>query len=118
MDSSQEAVPFQSPASLEREFDLPNGGKVKGMAIPRGITLIVGGGFHGPTPAIVSSRLERPDKPNLIVFSFSFSFSFSTRQVHVAGGVAGGSLQQNTRRWARARRDRCRRGHGANSCRV
>lgn len=45
--SGEEAVPFQSPPSLEREFTLPNSGKVKGMAIARGITLIVGGGFHG-----------------------------------------------------------------------
>ncbi|MBW0470861.1 hypothetical protein O181_010576 [Austropuccinia psidii MF-1] len=40
-------VPFQSPPTLEREFNLPNRGKVRGMAIPRGITIIVGGGFHG-----------------------------------------------------------------------
>jgi len=46
MDTS-DAVPFQSPPSLEREFDLPNSGKIRGMGIPLGITLIVGGGFHG-----------------------------------------------------------------------
>ncbi len=42
-----EAVPFRSPPSLEREFELPNSGKIRGMAIPHGVTLIVGGGFHG-----------------------------------------------------------------------
>ena len=36
-----------SPPSLETEFELPNSGIVKGMGIPAGVTLIVGGGFHG-----------------------------------------------------------------------
>ncbi|OAV98603.1 hypothetical protein, variant [Puccinia triticina 1-1 BBBD Race 1] len=40
-------VPFKSPPTLERVFELPNRGKVAGMAIPKGITIIVGGGFHG-----------------------------------------------------------------------
>lgn len=35
-------VRFQSPPSLERGFALPNQGKVKGMGIPKGVTLIVG----------------------------------------------------------------------------
>eukprot|EP00624_Nannochloropsis_granulata_P005967 evm.model.NODE_42480_length_25745_cov_44.081219.3 len=41
------ALPFKSPPSLEREVALPNAGKIKGMGVPKGITLIVGGGFHG-----------------------------------------------------------------------
>ncbi len=41
------AVVFHSPASLEVEMALPNAGNRKGMGIPRGITLIVGGGYHG-----------------------------------------------------------------------
>ncbi|WP_092627120.1 ABC-ATPase domain-containing protein [Actinopolyspora mzabensis] len=43
----QQAVPFSSPESLRVEFDLPNRGRVSGMGIPEGISLIVGGGFHG-----------------------------------------------------------------------
>lgn len=43
------AVPFRSPPSLSREFTLPNRGRVAGMGIPLGVTLIVGGGFHGKT---------------------------------------------------------------------
>ena len=42
-----DAVAFQSPDSLEVELDTPNSGKIKGMGIPNGITLVVGGGFHG-----------------------------------------------------------------------
>ncbi|MCI8956013.1 MAG: ABC-ATPase domain-containing protein [Eubacterium sp.] len=41
------AVTFQSPKSLEITLQLPNRGEMKGMGIPQGITMIVGGGFHG-----------------------------------------------------------------------
>jgi predicted ABC-class ATPase len=41
------ALPFVSPVSLRVEFDRPNQGKISGMGIPQGITLIVGGGYHG-----------------------------------------------------------------------
>lgn len=47
MEASRGAIPFASPASLRREFELPNRGTVVGMLVPRGITLIVGGGYHG-----------------------------------------------------------------------
>lgn len=44
---SSEAVLFQSPPGLEVTLELPNLGTLKGMGVPEGITLIVGGGFHG-----------------------------------------------------------------------
>ncbi|MFZ5646527.1 MAG: ABC-ATPase domain-containing protein [Bacillota bacterium] len=50
-------VPFQSPPGLEVEFDLPNRGRVTGMGIPRGVTLIVGGGYHGKSTLL--RALER-----------------------------------------------------------
>ncbi|MDQ7028317.1 MAG: ABC-ATPase domain-containing protein [Ardenticatenia bacterium] len=40
-------VPFESPPSLRVRFHLPNGGLIEGMGIPKGVTLIVGGGYHG-----------------------------------------------------------------------
>ena len=43
----KDAVPFVSPESLEITFSLPNRGTVTGMGIRKGITLFVGGGFHG-----------------------------------------------------------------------
>lgn len=43
----EKVVVPQSPRELEVEVDLPNSGRLKGMGIPRGVTLIVGGGFHG-----------------------------------------------------------------------
>jgi predicted ABC-class ATPase len=41
------AVVFESPPSLEVTLAAPNAGDVRGMGLPRGITLIVGGGYHG-----------------------------------------------------------------------
>lgn len=41
------AVPFRSPASMEVVMQLPHKGSIKGMGIKKGITLIVGGGYHG-----------------------------------------------------------------------
>lgn len=43
----REAVPFSSPESLRIEIELPHKGTITGMGIPEGITVIVGGGYHG-----------------------------------------------------------------------
>ncbi|KAL7749337.1 hypothetical protein RI367_005208 [Sorochytrium milnesiophthora] len=40
-------VAWQSPASMQVSFTLPHAGTVHGTGIRRGVTLIVGGGFHG-----------------------------------------------------------------------
>lgn len=58
------AVPFYSPQELEVEMELPHHrGKVKGMGIPKGVTLIVGGGFHGKTTLL--RAIERGVYPHL-----------------------------------------------------
>lgn len=41
------AVCFQSPEEMEVEITLPHRGVIRGMGIRKGITLIVGGGYHG-----------------------------------------------------------------------
>ncbi len=41
------AIPFRSPEELCVEIELPNRGRIKGLGLPKGVTLIVGGGFHG-----------------------------------------------------------------------
>lgn len=48
---------FYSPESLEVEFELPNRGIIKGMGIPKGITLIVGGGYHGKSTLLRALEL-------------------------------------------------------------
>lgn len=43
----KDAVPFRSPESMEVTLTLPHRGALSGMGIKKGITLIVGGGYHG-----------------------------------------------------------------------
>jgi predicted ABC-class ATPase len=50
-------VPFRSPEPLRVEVSLPNAGPVTGMGISRGVTLIVGGGYHGKSTLL--RALER-----------------------------------------------------------
>lgn len=50
-------VPFASPESLRVEVDLPHRGRVTGMGVPEGVTLVVGGGFHGKSTLL--RALER-----------------------------------------------------------
>ncbi|WP_461156182.1 ABC-ATPase domain-containing protein [Saccharopolyspora tripterygii] len=40
-------VPFSSPESMRVTVHLPHRGEITGMGVPEGITLVVGGGFHG-----------------------------------------------------------------------
>lgn len=51
------AVSFASPDSMEVTLDLPYHGKLTGMGIPRGITLIVGGGYHGKSTLLKALEL-------------------------------------------------------------
>ena len=51
------ATPFSSPKHLEVEMHLPYGGTIKGMGIPKGITLIVGGGYHGKSTLLSALEL-------------------------------------------------------------
>ncbi len=51
------AVRFQSPPRLQTEIVLPNSGSVYGMGIPKGVTLIVGGGYHGKTTLLNALEL-------------------------------------------------------------
>lgn len=53
----KEAVPFKSPASLEVTMELPHRGTLKGMGIRKGITLIVGGGYHGKSTLLKALEL-------------------------------------------------------------
>jgi predicted ABC-class ATPase len=44
---TEAAITFRSPESRRVRFTCPNCGEISGMGIPAGITLIVGGGYHG-----------------------------------------------------------------------
>ncbi|MGL5085761.1 MAG: ABC-ATPase domain-containing protein [Clostridium sp.] len=48
---------FLSPKNLEVEFNTPNKGLIKGMGIKKGITLVVGGGYHGKSTLLKALEL-------------------------------------------------------------
>ncbi|SMO93075.1 ABC-ATPase domain-containing protein [Melghirimyces algeriensis] len=50
-------VKFQAPQSLEDVVEVPHGPPIRGMVIRDGITLIVGGGYHGKSTLL--NALER-----------------------------------------------------------
>lgn len=41
------AVPFEAPAGLAVELEAPHAGRLRGMGVREGVTLVVGGGYHG-----------------------------------------------------------------------
>ena len=50
-------VKFRSPKELEVTMELPHKGKISGMGIRKGITLIVGGGYHGKSTLLKALEL-------------------------------------------------------------
>lgn len=57
------AVPFQSPESMEVTWQLPHYGTISGMAIRKGVTLIIGGGYHGKSTLL--QTLEKAVYPHI-----------------------------------------------------
>lgn len=51
------AVRFQSPKEMEVTMKLPHKGEISGMGIRQGITLIVGGGYHGKSTLLKALEL-------------------------------------------------------------
>jgi predicted ABC-class ATPase len=55
---SSTAIPFQSPPRLQVSFALPNCGRtISGLGIPKGVTLICGGGFHGKSTLLAALQV-------------------------------------------------------------
>lgn len=59
----REAVRFQSPQSMEVTWQLPHRGATSGMGIRAGVTLIVGGGYHGKSTLL--QTLEKAVYPHI-----------------------------------------------------
>ncbi|WP_024875699.1 ABC-ATPase domain-containing protein [Saccharomonospora piscinae] len=57
------ATPFAGPESLRVSFDLPSGRTVTGMGVPEGVTVVVGGGYHGKSTLL--RALERGVYPHV-----------------------------------------------------
>ena len=53
----KQSVAFTSPESLRVTMQLPHRGAITGMGIPKGITLIVGGGYHGKSTLLKALEL-------------------------------------------------------------
>lgn len=53
----KDAIPFRSPKELAVTLELPHRGTLTGMGIPKGITLIVGGGYHGKSTLLKALEL-------------------------------------------------------------
>ncbi len=52
-----QAIPFESPEAVRVKFTAPSGRVLTGMGVRKGITLIVGGGYHGKSTVL--KALER-----------------------------------------------------------
>ena len=53
----KDSIPFRSPETLRITMELPHKGTITGMGIPEGITLIVGGGYHGKSTLLNALEL-------------------------------------------------------------
>ncbi|RKQ88829.1 ABC-ATPase domain-containing protein [Brockia lithotrophica] len=53
----ERAVAFVSPPERRVAVRLPHAGEITGMAVPRGVTLIVGGGYHGKSTLLRALEL-------------------------------------------------------------
>lgn len=53
----KDSIPFTSPESLKISLNLPHHGTITGMGIAQGITLIVGGGYHGKSTLLNALEL-------------------------------------------------------------
>lgn len=53
----KQGIPFKAPEEMRVAIDLPNRGRVTGMGVPKGITLIVGGGYHGKSTLLKALEL-------------------------------------------------------------
>ena len=53
----QDSVPFCAPETMAVTLELPHRGRVRGMGIPKGVTLIVGGGYHGKSTLLKALEL-------------------------------------------------------------
>ena len=55
--NDETAVLFASPEPFRVSFHLPNHGVITGMGIPKGVTLLVGGGYHGKSTLLNAMEL-------------------------------------------------------------
>lgn len=88
---SPAVVPFRSPPSLRVEVALPNRGAVSGMGVPQGVTLVVGGGFHGKSTLLQALQAgvvnHRPDDGRELVVTVSDAAKIRAEDGRSVAGV-------------------------------
>ncbi len=52
-----ETIAFKAPAGMQVQVTLPNSGTIQGLGVPEGVTLIVGGGYHGKSTLLNALEL-------------------------------------------------------------
>ncbi len=89
--SKDKAVQFKAPAELEVSFNLPHQKEVRGMGIPEGVSLIIGGGYHGKSTLL--KALERgvynhiPGDGRELTVSLESSFKIRAEDGRSVAGV-------------------------------
>ncbi len=106
----ESAVPFKAPDDFSQTVDLPHRGETPGMAIPQGITLIAGGGFHGKSALL--NALQAAVYPHIpgdgreLVAALSSAVKIraedgrAARAVDVSGFMKELPLQESTERFS------------------
>lgn len=77
--AKEKAIPYESPKSLEVSFMLKSKKVIKGTLIKRGVTIIIGGGFHVgriPRRVLLSSQIV-PETNNSVIGKIYSHESFS-----------------------------------------
>jgi len=107
-----DVVPFRAPDDLRVEVDLPNAGRVSGMGIRPGVTLIVGGGFHGKSTLLRALEAgvydHRPGDGRELVVTRADAVKIraedgrSVAGVDISGFIDGLPLGQDTVRFTTA----------------
>jgi len=89
------AVKFKSPEKFEITLKLPSGKEVSGMGIPKGITLIVGGGYHGKSTllaALISGFINNlPQNKDTRAFSTENASGSTSQAANVAEALEYGT---------------------------
>ena len=108
--STDETIAFESPESLRVTIEVPNAGRVTGMGVPPGVTLIVGGGFHGKSTLLRALEAgvynHRPGDGRELVVSRADAVKIraedgrSIAGVDISGFIDGLPFGRDTRRFS------------------
>lgn len=88
-------VEFTSPLSMQVSFTLPHCGEVTGMLMPKGVTVIAGGGFHGKSTFLNALKMGIQNKrshftPSTVggfVVTIAEAFTVRSEDLRPVGGI-------------------------------